>query len=63
MLRWLRMCTRNPMITRIEKLITFFLREPNSASPTIEVSASKMILDWLAINNIIMMTLSGRKEK
>ena len=27
------------MITRIEKLITFFLREPNSASPTIEVSA------------------------
>ena len=37
------------MITRIEKLITFFLREPNSASPTIEVSASKMILDWLAI--------------
>ena len=44
------------MITRIEKLITFFLREPNSASPTIEVSASKMILDWLAINNIIMMT-------
>ena len=37
------------MITRIEKLIAFFLREPNSASPTIEVSASKMILDWLAI--------------